>query len=226
LFADEGSKVITDLGLLDRDLEAHHAAFGMPTAEHQRGVAYPAVFLLDADGRVAQKRIQPNYRAREGGPLLLEEALAMELVPGGAWRDVAQPSVRLRLVADGSGYVRWQRTRLRVELAADADWHVYAHPVPAGYTGLTIEVDAEPDVEVGEPAFPESHEFSVAGLDEKFLVYEGNISVPVPIAFNVGKDLGPITVRVRVSYQACNETVCLPPATVTLEITLPEITVS
>ena len=225
MLSDLGSKMITELGLLDRDLEAHHAAFGMATAEHQVGVAYPAMFLLDAGGRVEHKRIQPNYRAREGGPLVLEEVLGLEPVDGGVSRDVAQPHVRLRLVADGSGYVRWQRARVRVDVAAGEGWHVYANPVPAGYTGLTLEVQTESGVEVGEPVFPASHDFSVVGLPHQFRVYEGSFSVAVPIAFNVGKDLGPLTVRVRVAYQACNETSCLPPQTVTLEISLSEITV-
>ena len=111
-------------------------------------------------------------------------------------------------------------------MAAGEGWHVYAHPVPEGYTGLTVDVQTESDVEVGEPDFPESHDLAVAGLDQQFRVYEGNFSVALPVAFNVGKDLGPITVRVRVDYQACNETTCLPPTTAILEISLPEITVS
>ncbi len=39
LLADQGSRVITELGLLDRDLAAHHAAFGIQTRDSQLGVA-------------------------------------------------------------------------------------------------------------------------------------------------------------------------------------------
>lgn len=47
----------------------------------------------------------------------------------------------------------------------------------------------------------------------------------VPVAFNVGKDHGPVTVSVRVSFQACDATTCLAPATTDLEITLSETVV-
>lgn len=66
MLADEGSRVITELGLLDRDLAEHHARFGVPTQDHQYGVAYPAIFVLDESGRLVDKRIRENYRAREG----------------------------------------------------------------------------------------------------------------------------------------------------------------
>lgn len=226
LLSDEGSRLITALGLLDRDLEDHHAAFGMPTGDQQRGVAYPALFVLDEDGRVGQKRIQPNYRARESGPLLLEEALVLPPGLRGAGQERVEPRVRLRLVADGAGYVRWQRTRLHVELLVEDGWHVYANPVPPGYAGLTVAVQPLDEMEVGEPAFPAPHAFRVAGLDEEFLAYQGDVVATVPVAFNVGKDNGPVTVTVVASYQACNDRSCLPPATTNLEITLPEITLA
>jgi len=226
LLSDRGSVVIERLGLLDRDLEAHHAHFGMPTGEHQLGVAYPAVFLLDGEGRVVQKRIQDNYRAREGGLVVLEKVLGIRPRRQGVATETAQPRVRLRLSADGDGYARYQITRLHIEIDADDGWHVYGQPAPAGYTGLAVELEAEEGVEFGSPELPPPHEFRVDGLAEQFVVYEGRMEVVVPVAFNVARDRGPVPVRATVSYQACTATECLPPARVQLELTVPEIVVT
>ena len=52
LLSDEGSKVIRDLGLLNEHVFEHHAAYGVPKRDHQWGVPYPGVSLLDAQGYV------------------------------------------------------------------------------------------------------------------------------------------------------------------------------
>jgi len=76
LFSDQGSKLIRDLGLLNEHVYEHHAAYGIPKRDHHWGVPYPGVFLLDAEGRVTQKRFQQSYRERETGVAVLERGLA------------------------------------------------------------------------------------------------------------------------------------------------------
>ena len=73
ILSDEGSRVIRELGILDEDLEAHHARFGVPTRPEQHGVAYPMTFVLDATGLIERKIVEDNYRSRYGGRWLLGE---------------------------------------------------------------------------------------------------------------------------------------------------------
>jgi DsbC/DsbD-like thiol-disulfide interchange protein len=97
--------------------------------------------------------------------------------------------------------------------------HVYAAPVPDGYTALAVEVSSAESLEVGsfhhEPA---AHPFQVEGLDEEFQVYEGAVTVGVPLAFL--KNEGDVTVTIRVRYQACSDVVCYPPDELTLSLGL------
>src|SRR4029078_1593071 len=79
LLADEGSRVIRELGLLDEDLEAHHTEFGGQVRDEQRGVCYPGVFILDERGGVVHRRFQRNYRVRESGTSLLAQALGLQV---------------------------------------------------------------------------------------------------------------------------------------------------
>lgn len=194
----------------------------MPTEDHQWGVAYPAVFVLDEAGRVVQKRIQEHYRAREGAVKLLEDALGIAAATHHQTRRASAPRVRVSAFVDSDSYVRWQKTRLHVELHVDPGWHVYGQPIPAGYTPLAVEVEPQSGLEVGEPVYPPAHPFKVEGLEEQFYVHEGHVRVVVPIAINVPAGRGEVTVRVTVRHQACSETECISPRESVVEIPLQE----
>lgn len=222
LLSDQGSRVITELGLLDRDLEAHHAQFGVPTKDSQQGVAYPAVFVLDAAGRVVQKRIKENYRAREGGLKLLADALDLKVAAGGPAQESSGPHLRVSVATDRAEYVRWQQSRLRVAFEVDPGWHVYGRPIPDGYVPVTVDVKSIPEVSIASAEYPEPRQFRVEGLDEDFNVNEGRFEVRVPFAVNLPPKQGPVDLEVQVRYQACSEAECLPPATLTFELRLDE----
>ena len=218
LLADVGSRVITELGLLDRDLAAHHAAFGVPTQDHQLGVAYPAVFVLDESGRVAEKRIKENYRVREGALKLVEEAFNLALPAMGHAGSASGSHVAVTAMTDAAEYVRWQHARLHVVFDVEPGWHVYGRPVPDAYVALEVDVQAVPEVKVGRPAHPAARPFRVEGLDEDFQVHEGRFEVVVPYSVNVAPDHGPVDFKIAVRFQACSQTECLPPGSLTIEL--------
>jgi peroxiredoxin len=222
LLSDAGSRVITELGLLDRDLTEHHAAFGIQTKDFQMGVAYPAVFVLDADGKVAGKRIGENYRVREGALKLVDEAFDLALAPAGGRRTEATPRVTVTATTDSAAYTRYQETRLHVILDVEEGWHVYGWPVPDGYTPVGVEVGHPPEVVVRPAEYPPAHQFTVEGLEEDFNVYDGRVELIVPFAVNVPPGHGTVALDVRVAYQACSQTECLPPASVELDLQLEE----
>lgn len=214
--------MITKLGLLDRDLAAHHAVFGVPTQDHQLGVAYPAVFVLDEAGRVVDKRIGENYRAREGALKVIEEALGVTLPPAGESRIAEGMHVTISAVTDSEQYVRWQQTRLHVVFEAGAGWHIYGRPIPDGYIPLTVDIEASPEVELHPAQYPPTRPFRVEGLDDEFHVHDVRFEVVVPFAVNVPAGHGSVELKVDVGYQVCSETVCLPPARLRLELSMTE----
>ncbi|HEV2033495.1 MAG TPA: protein-disulfide reductase DsbD N-terminal domain-containing protein [Candidatus Dormibacteraeota bacterium] len=130
--------------------------------------------------------------------------------------------MRISAFADSDSYVRWQKTRLHVDLDVGPGWHVYGQPIPAGYAPLTVEVEPQSGLEVGEPIYPSARTFNVEALAEQFYVYEGHVRVTVPIAVNVPAGRGEVTIRVTVRHQACNDTECMPPSKSLLEIPLQE----
>ena len=222
LLGDDGSRVITGLGLLDRDLADHHSRFGVPTQDSQHGVAYPAIFVLDKSGVVVDKRIQENYRAREGALKLLEEALGLAVPAGGHQETAAGSRVTVSAAADSDQYVRWQETRLHVVFDVATGWHVYGRPIADGYTPLTVEVATIPEVAVDAPEYPPSRPLHVEGLDQDFQVNEGRFEIRVPFAVNVPPRHGSVDLEITVRYQACSESECLPPQAIKLGLCLEE----
>src|SRR5207253_7993849 len=117
-------------------------------------------------------------------------------------------------------YVRWQETRLHVVFDVEAGWHVYGRPVPDGYTPVTVDVEAIPEVKVQPAEYPPAQPFKVEGLDEAFHVNEGRFEARIPFAVNVPPGYGSIDLKARVRYQACSELECLPPADLSIALHL------
>ena len=222
LLADEGSRVIRDLGMLDDDLDRHHAEFGRQVRDDQRGVAYPAVFLLERDGIVAEKRFHPKYRIRDTGTGLLESALGIAAPRHGPEMVAQSEAVRVRGYFDSLEYRPYQQLRLTLEVTITDGWHVYTAPIPAGYTALGAELAPLAGVDAGTPAWPAGHPHRAEGLDDVFSVLDGTIRGQMPVTFAVAAGTGDLRPEIAVRYQACSETACLPPATVRLSLLVRE----
>jgi hypothetical protein len=222
LLSDEGSATFRRLGMLDEDLERHHAEFGIKTRDDQRGVAYPGVFLLDRNGVVVTKRFHKNYRIRDTGAGLVEAILGIPAAERGTEVGARGRVVEARLSFDSPAYRPYQRLQLTAVLTIDPGWHVYAAPVPDGYTALTLDITPASGLEVGTAEWPEPHPLRVDGLDEQFLVHEGTIRGSVPVTFAFAPGSGTQAVHARLRYQACSATECLPPEELGVDLALPE----
>jgi hypothetical protein len=223
LLSDAGSATIRRLGMLDEDLERHHAEFGIATRDDQRGVAYPGVFLIGRDGVVAKKRFHKNYRIRDTGAGLVEAILGIPAAERGADATAPGGVVRARLSFDSPAYRPYQQLQLAAELTIEPGWHVYAAPVPDGYTALSLEIAPESGLEVGTAAWPEPRPFQLEGSDERFLVHEGTIRGTLPVTFAFAPGSGTKIVHAVLRCQACSATECLPPQKINFELVLAEM---
>ena len=217
LLSDEGSKVIRELGMLDEQVYEHQAAFGITNREDRFwGVPYPGEFLLDERGVVTQKRFQKNYRERETSQTILEQGFGV----AASWHSLEARSeaggVAVRSFLDAGEYRIYQRLRVNVEVLVPPGWHVYGLPIPDGYVPLSVTVAPIEGLEVGEPVLPTSHPFRVEGLDEQFFVYDGKVSVTMPVVFT--RNVGDQTLHVEVRFQACSTDQCQRPNGVSLAL--------
>ena len=223
LLSDEGSVQITALGMLDQHLDEHHATFGVTTRDDQRGVAYPMTFALDTDGHVESKLAETNYRTRNGPQRLLRlltgESVASAGIAVSTRGDVVSAVVRL----DAASYFAYQRLGLRVRVEAEPGWHIYGPTTPGGYTPVSIRLaNAPAGLSLGEIRWPPTTPFRIEGLNERFEVYEGVVELDIPIHFVINRGSGNVRFDVRIDYQTCSSTECLPPSAVVTSFSVPE----
>jgi DsbC/DsbD-like thiol-disulfide interchange protein len=119
---------------------------------------------------------------------------------------------------DVDTYRYFQRLWLTVELGIDSGLDVYGRPISAGYILLSITVAPMPGVIIDEPLWPISRPFRVDGVEEEFWVYEGKLTVSLPLIFSEEGD--DQTVQITIPYQACSATPCFFPSTIRLELPL------
>lgn len=221
LLSDEGSVVIRDLGLLNIHLAEQSAAYGLtPRPEHQ-GVPYPGTFLLDEQGIIVEKRFHQSYRERETGVAVLEQGFGSHGSSHGAEVTAATGDLRVHAVLDSPTYRYHQRLWLTLEVSIAPGLHVFGRPIPEGYTPFTVEVAPLDGLIAGRPDWPEPRPFTVAGLDEQFTIYEGDLRLSLPVTFTK-RQAGDQTLTVTIGYQACSETDCRPPTSLTLELPVQE----
>jgi len=218
LLSDEGSRIIRDFGLLNERVHEHHATYGIPKRDRVWGVPYPGAFLLDEQGLIVEKRFPQSYRERETGVALLEQGFGVTSSIHGPEAVSRSEGVTVRAYLDADIYRYFQRLWLTVELDIDSGLHVYGQPIPAGYIPLSITVAPMPGVIIGEPLWPTPRPLRVDGVEEEFWVYEGKLTMSLPLTFaEEGDDH---TVQVVIRYQACSATHCCLPSTIRLGLPL------
>ncbi len=100
-------------------------------------------------------------------------------------------------------------------------FHVYA-PWEGQMSPLSVEIETPPGVKQLTPvAYPVSKTQYDAAVDLTLASYEGDVPLST-LVFEAGEELvpGELTFRARVSYQACDDRVCLPPRVQVLELEL------
>jgi peroxiredoxin len=221
LLADEGSVIIRQLGMLNEQVERHHAFYGVPMRDDVYGVPYPGAYILDERGVIVERRFEDSYRVRETAVGILEAAFGAISGIHGAEARAEGDGVLARVYLDSPTFRMMQRLRLTIELQIEPGLHVYGDPIPDGYVPLSVEVAPIEGLEVGPLEAPPSTPFQVAGLDERFVVYEGTIKVTVPLTFTIATE--DQTVDATIRYQACSATDCRMPAALRFRLPLQKL---
>ena len=218
LLSDEGSQTIRALGLLNTHVEEQSRFYGVTPRDEHQGVPYPGIFLIDADGIVIEKQFEQSYRHRPVAALVLDEVLGVaEPAPAVSAR-AERGGVQVVAWVDAPAYRPYQKLGLHLAFQLSPEIHVYAPPTPEGFIPLTVEIAPLEGLSVWPLVAPEPAPFQVAGLDETFLVYEGQFRVSLP--FSIDLAAGDVSLDIQVGYQACTATECFPPDVLSLTLDL------
>ena len=112
---------------------------------------------------------------------------------------------------------------VELQLKIAAGWHINANPAGQDYLiPTTVELDANAPVEIVDIAYPKGRSMRFEFSDELLNVYEENLTIPLRLKQKPDvqrKKNAPITLKL--TYQPCNDTECLFPATLDVPLRFP-----
>jgi peroxiredoxin len=223
LLSDAGSVVIKQYGILNTLIS--------PDEQGQRwyGIPFPGTYVTDERGVVARKFFNQHHAIRESGETIRDQLL------GRVTDDGASPRVTMSDDdVDITVFLREPNLKLEIvstiycRIRLPAGLHIYAEPVPEGFVATHVEIPPTRGLRIGSPVCPPSEAYDMPSLGMRFNVFTGVVDIGIPVTLTselvkLGhvREVDSVPIDVKVSYQACNDTICLQPRELQIRFAAP-----
>jgi len=132
-------------------------------------------------------------------------------------RDVVAPATFVSLDPVGRG----SPFQVAVVAKIRSGFHVNAREKSEDYLIATdLRADVPAGFQAGEVSYPKGELHSFSFSKKPLNVYEGTITLRVPVTALPNAPLGTQHIPLKLRYQACSNEICLPPVTVALDATV------
>ena len=246
LLSDKDSAVITEFGILNtvvaeglgpnRDnpevvasVHKYVAASvfdSIPLRQMINGTPFPGTFMLDANGRVTSRYFEEFYRERSTTSNILLKA-GIGLTPIAA---IEGTTAQLKFTAypSDTSVTNGTRFSLAVDVEPHPNMHVYAPGAEKmGYRVVCFNMNPSELVRFEPANFPECEIYHFEPLDEYVPVYQEKFTLLQEAVVNASaeaeeimEELDALTLSGSFDYQACDDAICYPPASVPITFTL------
>jgi hypothetical protein len=219
LLADPGSEVIRRFQMVDPDNSGNNIPdYG------SRDTAYPGWFLIDREGVVKERFLDPFWGDRYTANNVIDK-LFPELKESSAPPQTA-PHLSVRSTQSDTVGSPGSRISLSVEIAMAPGMHVYA-PGAKGYRPVELLLDSSDVYDPRPINYPPSELLQLRAINEEAPVYRGKLQIGQDIVISVRRSLGaklpdqrdrslPVEITGKLHYQACDDKVCYRPTEVPL----------
>ncbi len=137
---------------------------------------------------------------------------------GGA-ADIPEPKELVKIAVMPVHVPAGGSARVAVQLQIATGWHINANPAANENSIATeIAIAAAPGLAPAPPAYPAPKIEKLSFDPEPLFVFDGATSVPVSVKAAGTATAGPHTLKGSIRFQACNDQVCLPPATLAFDV--------
>lgn len=111
---------------------------------------------------------------------------------------------------------------LEVRVELPIGWHINSEIPPDSFLVPTRIEASAPEMLFGKPRFPKPEMVFSPAMGEKLPLYSGVFTVRIPVQRQSNTSANgissPAVTRATLHYQACNDSMCLPPKDVTVEL--------
>ena len=190
------------------------------------GTPFPGTFMLDANGRVTSRYFEEFYRERSTTSNVLLKA-GIGLTPIAA---IEGTTAQLKFTAypSDTSVTHGTRFSLAVDVEPHPNMHVYAPGAEKmGYRVVGFNMNPSELVRFEPANFPESEIYHFEPLDEYVPVYQEKFTLLQEAVVNASaeaeeimEELDALTLSGSFDYQACDDAICYPPASVPITFTL------
>ena len=130
--------------------------------------------------------------------------------------------VEARSVLSRDGVRPGDTFKAAIVLKVQAGYHINDNaPRDEFMFPTTLAIEDNPAVEVVEIYYPTGHRGRFAYSQTELIVYEGEATLGVLLKAKAGVAPGAVKLKAALSYQACDNTSCLPPKEYGFEIAVP-----
>lgn len=229
LLSDIDSAVIKKFGILNTLVSPDDTEKHPQTQRGFYGVPFPGVYVTDESGVVTEKFFYRHYAARASAGAIMNSTLGKVLMPKEAPQTgFSDDHVKVTaFLADESLKFEY-RSVLYVRFELAKGLHIYGDPLPDGFVSTTVSIDQTRGLRTGAPRYPKTRRVTLDALDVTLNVYEGIVDVAIPVSltaevmnWTIRDKPEFIEIPLSVRYQACSDTVCYPPKTKKLSVTVP-----
>lgn len=179
-------------------------------------MAHPGFFYIDTQGIIREKFFESNYLDR-----FTPNDVIVKLFPELAEQvteKVEAPHLQLSLAQSDRAVVPGNRVSLIAEIHLPAGVHVYA-PGVQGYRPIMLSIKPIADAAPVALTYPPSKVLDLEAIHERVPVFEGEFRIVYETRISSSRafiaSLGngkELAVTGELKYQACDERVCYPPA--------------
>ncbi len=219
LLADPGSEMIRRFKMVDPDNSGNNIPdYGA------RDTAYPGWFLIDREGIVKERFLDPFWGDRHTANNVIGK-LFPELNEGSAPPQTT-PHLSIRTAQSDTVGSPGSRISLRVEIVMPPGMHVYALGAK-GYRPIELLLDSNDAYDLRPISYPPSEILQLKAINEEAPVYRGRLQIGQDIVISVRRPLDvklpdrrdqslPVEITGKLRYQACDDKVCYRPTEVPL----------
>jgi hypothetical protein len=216
LLSDPDSKIIRAFGILNETQQEGTAQYGIP---------YPGTYFVDPAGRVTSKYFEDDYTQRYMSADILVRQFGESA--GAAHATFEDKHLRASASASNASVRAGQRISLVLDVELPPRLHVYAPGVGSDYIAIDWTMKDSPALVIKEVAYPASKKLRLEAIHETVPVYQGTFRLVRDVT--IARDAavrplldpgGRLTIEGALKYQACDDRICYPPATVPVRWTL------
>ena len=209
LLSDDGSAVIREYDLLNREQEPGQRTYGIP---------YPGTFILDTKGRVTSRFFEQAYQERfTVSSIMVALGDGVDGTDRNATRLTTDHLEALVYATDGT-VAPGNRFSLVVDVTPKDTMHVYA-PGDHTYQVISLRIDTPDFIRAHDVTYPASQVYHFEPLDERVEVYAQPFSLVQEVTIPMSREIAglaaqpdaTLTIEGALEYQACDAAICYTP---------------